>query len=102
MPELVWQSAEICRNQPMLDQATSQIEDWRKTFLNLSLSKALLTLQPQQTLKFKHDIKALQLRTWGETCNLLDIADLILKSSIFRQESRGGHYRQDYPQTRIH
>jgi L-aspartate oxidase len=23
---------------------------------------------------------------------------LILKSSLFRQESRGGHYREDYPQ----
>ncbi|MDY7022722.1 MAG: L-aspartate oxidase, partial [Cyanobacteriota bacterium] len=100
LPDLIWQSAGICRNQQMLEQATNKIEDWRQTFINLSLSKALFTLEPQQTLKFNSNVNFLQLRTWGETCNLLDIAYLILKSSIFRQESRGGHYRQDYPQTR--
>jgi L-aspartate oxidase len=30
---------------------------------------------------------------------LLDIGYLILKSAVFRTESRGGHYRLDYPQT---
>jgi L-aspartate oxidase len=40
-----------------------------------------------------------KLRTWSETRNLLDIAYLILKSALFRQESRGGHYRLDYPDT---
>jgi len=39
-----------------------------------------------------------QLRSWGETYNLLDVAHLILKSAAFRTESRGGHYRLDYPQ----
>jgi L-aspartate oxidase len=34
---------------------------------------------------------------WSETRNLLDIAYLILKSAAFRTESRGGHYRLDYP-----
>ncbi|HBY76779.1 MAG TPA: L-aspartate oxidase, partial [Cyanobacteria bacterium UBA11148] len=38
------------------------------------------------------------LRIWGETYNLLDVAYLILKSAAFRTESRGGHYRLDYPQ----
>ncbi|MGB3207032.1 MAG: L-aspartate oxidase, partial [Crinalium sp.] len=32
-----------------------------------------------------------------ETRNLLDVAFLILKSAAFRQESRGGHYRLDFP-----
>jgi L-aspartate oxidase len=40
-----------------------------------------------------------QLKTCAETLNLLDIAYLILKSSLFRTESRGGHYRTDYPDT---
>ncbi len=31
--------------------------------------------------------------------NLLDIGYLILKSAAFRTESRGGHYRSDYPET---
>jgi L-aspartate oxidase len=40
-----------------------------------------------------------QLKLYAETVNLLDIAYLILKSAAFRTESRGGHYRLDYPDT---
>ncbi|PSB67961.1 hypothetical protein C7B61_03425, partial [filamentous cyanobacterium CCP1] len=43
--------------------------------------------------------EAAQLRVWSETRNLLDIAYLILKSAALRTESRGGHYRSDFPQT---
>lgn len=100
LPDLVWQSAGICRNQTGLDEAISQVKAWRKIFLNLDLSQTLLTLQPQRALQFEPDIEPLQLRTWGETCNLLDIGYLILQSSAFRQESRGGHFRQDYPETK--
>jgi L-aspartate oxidase len=42
------------------------------------------------------------LRLWGETRNLLDLAALILTSAAFRTESRGGHYREDYPDTDPH
>ncbi|MEB3278154.1 MAG: L-aspartate oxidase [Lyngbya sp.] len=101
LPDLVWQSAGICRDQQMLDQAISQVTAWRQIFLNLDLSQTLLTLKPQQILQFQPSIESLQLRTWGETCNLLDIAYLILKTSAFRQESRGGHYRQDFPETEL-
>ncbi|MFZ1029399.1 MAG: L-aspartate oxidase [Limnoraphis robusta] len=99
LPDLVWQSAGICRDQQMLDEAITQVEAWRHLFLNLSVSKALLTLEPGQIIKFeKTTIDPIHLRIWGETCNLLDIGYLILRSAAFRKESRGGHYRQDYPQ----
>ncbi|MBF2028961.1 MAG: L-aspartate oxidase, partial [Oscillatoriales cyanobacterium C42_A2020_001] len=38
-------------------------------------------------------------RSWAEVRNLLEIAELILRSAHFRTESRGGHYRSDYPET---
>jgi L-aspartate oxidase len=38
------------------------------------------------------------LRAWGELRNLYDIAWLVLNSAAFRTESRGGHFRDDYPQ----
>ncbi len=33
-----------------------------------------------------------------ETRNLVQIAKLIAEAALFRKESRGGHYRSDYPQ----
>ena len=29
--------------------------------------------------------------------NLLTVAKLIIRSALYRQESRGGHYREDFP-----
>jgi L-aspartate oxidase len=39
-----------------------------------------------------------QMRLWAETRNLLDGAYLLLRSALYRQESRGSHYRLDYPE----
>ncbi|MCP4756668.1 MAG: FAD-dependent oxidoreductase [Proteobacteria bacterium] len=36
---------------------------------------------------------------YKETENMLTTADLYLKSSLLRRESRGSHYREDYPET---
>lgn len=34
--------------------------------------------------------------------NLLTVADLIIRPALFRQESRGGHYRSDFPEPDDH
>ena len=98
LPRLVWQSAGICREQRSLCEAIAQIEIWQQKFIALPLSQYLLSLQPGQTISLTLSDPDLQLRAWGETYNLLDVAYLILKSAAFRTESRGGHYRIDYPQ----
>jgi L-aspartate oxidase len=98
LPRLMWQSAGICREQEILDHAIAQLEVWRQEFNNLPLSQYLLHLQPEQTAYFPLIEADHLLRTWGETHNLLDVASLILKSATYRTESRGGHYRLDFPQ----
>ena len=101
LPNLVWQNAGICRGQRDLESAIVQVGIWRQEFASLPLSQTLLKLRPGKILDFSlaDEETSLQLRNWGEVGNLLDIGYLILKSAAFRTESRGGHYRLDYPLT---
>lgn len=99
LERLVWQSAGICRQQESLQNAIATLELWRTEFAALPLSQQLLNLLPLQTLRLDLADADRQLRAWGETYNLLDVAYLILNSAIFRTESRGGHYRLDYSTT---
>ncbi|WP_413172712.1 L-aspartate oxidase [Anabaena azotica] len=98
LPRLVWQSAGICREQSSLENAIATVESWQQDFANLPLSKFLQHLRPQESASFNLPNIDQLLRLWAETHNLLDVAYLILKSAAFRTESRGGHYRLDYPQ----
>jgi L-aspartate oxidase len=97
--ELVWQQAGIVRHGEGLAAAIAQVETWRQQFHALPLSQLLqaLPVGVNLPLTMAHPYPAL--RDWVEIQNLLDIALLILKSAAFRTESRGGHYRSDYPQT---
>ncbi|MCY7272692.1 MAG: L-aspartate oxidase [Phormidesmis sp. CAN_BIN44] len=97
LPKLIWQSAGICREEMTLDKAIAQVKVWRQEFAQLSLSQALINLNSANTIRFAADADP-SLKAWGELYNLLNVADLILKSAQFRTESRGGHYRSDYPQ----
>lgn len=99
LPRLVWQSAGICREQSALETAIATIELWQQDFAALPLSRFLLNLNPTEPASFYLPDIERQFRLWAETRNLLDIAILILKSAAFRTESRGGHYRLDYPQS---
>jgi L-aspartate oxidase len=101
LPNLVWQSAGICRGQRDLESAIVQVGIWRQEFASLPLSQALNNLRPGQIIDFSpaDAENSSILRNWGEVGNLLDIGYLIVKSAAFRTESRGGHYRVDYPLT---
>ncbi|MEH2168222.1 MAG: L-aspartate oxidase [Nostoc sp.] len=98
LPRLVWESAGICREQSKLETAIATIESWQQDFAALPLSQFLLALRPVEPASFDLPDVERQLGLWAETRNLLDVADLILKSAAFRTESRGGHFRLDYPQ----
>lgn len=98
LAHLVWESAGICRCQEQLQQAISQVESWRDRWQASPITQVLHTLTPGQTIALPDGKTSLQqLRNWAELNNLLDVAWLILKSAAFRTESRGGHFRSDYP-----
>jgi L-aspartate oxidase len=97
LPIVMWRGAGICRTQAGLENAIAQISQWQELFAHLSISQFVEQLTPHQAVNFTNPLSEEQLRFWAETRSLIDIADLILKSALFRQESRGGHYRLDYP-----
>jgi L-aspartate oxidase len=74
---LSWQAAGICRVQSELEIALTQICIWQAELTNLA--------EPS--------------RLWIETRNLTDYAYLLMRSALFRTESRGAHYRSDFPDT---
>ena len=99
LPRLMWRSAEICRNQAQMEAAIAEVEIWQQEFAALPISRSLQAFNPGQTFELDSPDLVSIVRLWGETRNLLEVAVLILKSANFRTESRGGHYRLDYPQT---
>ncbi len=98
LPLLVWQSAGICRDHATLARAIEQVTQWRSQYQQLTMSQILGKLQPASPLALA-DGEGAVVRQWAEVGNLLDVAYLLLKSAQFRTESRGGHYRADYPVT---
>ncbi|MDX2099708.1 MAG: L-aspartate oxidase [Leptolyngbyaceae cyanobacterium bins.59] len=99
LPRLVWGSAGVCREGAILETAIDQVNQWQRDLQALLLTQTIRSLAPGQTIDLEGVQTSSLVRLWGETANLLDIASLILKSALFRTESRGGHYRLDYPQT---
>lgn len=96
LPGLIWQTAGICRQAPDLCTGLAQVEAWQQELQQLPFSQWLQQTQPG--LSAPPPLTGPQVRLWAETYNLVDVAYLILKSALFRTESRGGHYRLDYPE----
>ena len=102
LPQLMWEHAGVYRQGDSLHQAHGQVKVWQQEISNFEVSQHILNVSPQQGVKFEHAQAEQQLQIVSETLNLLDIANLILMSAAFRIESRGGHYRVDYPNSLEH
>ncbi len=91
LPKMVWQGAGICRSAQMMQGTIAKIEVCLGEFEQLEATKKLR--QPGSWLL--QDLESV--RAWSELANLLAVGELLLKSADLRRESRGGHYRSDYP-----
>ena len=94
---LVWKSAGISREAHQMEIALEQLGQWQTTFDSLSLTQAMSNISAHTTHRLKSQLAPDTLRLWTETRNLLAVATLVIKSALFRTESRGGHYRSDFP-----
>jgi L-aspartate oxidase len=99
LPRLMWTNAGISREHLSLSTAIDRVKTWHQEFNALPLSQVLSQISPHQSLSLPANspLQESDLRTWGETRNLLDIALPILIGADFREESRGGHFRRDFP-----
>ena len=99
LPVVLWEGAGICRSETGLERAIAQVNQWRSQLAELKIVQTLFNLSPSQPYQLNSPEAETQLKLTAETLNLVDIGYLILKSALFRTESRGGHYRLDYPNT---
>ena len=79
----------ITRTAGQLEQALIQIESWQH---QLRCLKSHST-----TISSKSDTTTLASLRYFQLARQLQLATLVIQSAYQRYESRGGHYRQDYP-----
>jgi len=75
LKSLMWRQAGIERDAPGLEDALERLEKWEGYLARLG--------------PFTRD--------GVEVVNMVQVAQLIALSALFRRESRGAHYRSDYP-----
>jgi len=71
--QATWQHAGVIRNQQGLRRLSEQIEDWKSIVEGAADRQSI------------------------EARNLLIVGDLIARSALAREESRGAHFRTDFP-----
>src|SRR5512144_1406203 len=77
-------NAQVYRDEGSLKQALSDIESLKARYVNVSVQ--------DKGKRFNTDLlEALELGF------LLDLAEVLVVSALARNESRGGHFREDYP-----
>ncbi|MGS0763235.1 L-aspartate oxidase [Syntrophomonas curvata] len=75
LQEIMWDKVGIIRNEDSLKEANEQVE-----YLYNNLARGNDPL------------------AYYEVINMLTVARIIIQAALWRKESRGGHYRSDYPQ----
>jgi succinate dehydrogenase/fumarate reductase flavoprotein subunit len=81
LKDIMWQKAGIIRNAEELKQALDKINSLRESYQRV----------------FVQGVKDLQLAL--QLRNMLIASEMICRAALFRSESRGAHYRQDFPET---
>ncbi|MCL4430537.1 MAG: succinate dehydrogenase flavoprotein subunit [Chloroflexi bacterium] len=82
---LMTEQCSVFRNGQTLEYALAQIRHLKKRFLNIGLTN--------KSKVFNYELQeALELN------NMLRVAEVIVYSALVRRESRGAHFRSDYPE----
>ncbi|WP_100401131.1 FAD-binding protein [Bacillus sp. FJAT-44742] len=85
LKNLMWEKVGLVRNQQALEEAVDQLITLEKRVNQVSVrggKKYNLTWQEQLNVR-----------------NLVTVAKMVASSALMRTESRGSHYREDYPES---
>ncbi|MEM0320634.1 MAG: hypothetical protein QXS67_04400 [Candidatus Nezhaarchaeales archaeon] len=82
----MWEGAGIARTDDSLSKVESEIEYMK--------AKMLPKLKPAETKTLRYNKELVEIL---ETFNLVRVAEILVKSAKIRRESRGAHWRLDYP-----
>jgi len=84
LQDLMYFKVGIIRNETILKEAIKEIGLLKKSLKNLYVA--------DKNSRFNSEhITAI------EVINMVDIAEVMARAALFRKESRGGHFREDYP-----
>lgn len=83
---LMWEKVAIVRDEKTLNEGLKDLQDMQKELNNLDVSD-----------KKQYNT---ELVTALEVINMVEICILIVKSAILRRESRGSHFRSDFPESK--
>jgi len=82
--ETMWENVAIIRNENGLKSALKKIDELKVKSLNMKVANGMGFN--------KNLLDALEIE------NMLTLASLVTQSALLRRESRGSHYREDYPE----
>lgn len=85
--KIMWENVSIIRNETHLRLGLKRLLDLKEN-----------ELQNMDVKDIKYYNKDLQNAL--EAINMCEVAILVVKSAILRRESRGAHYREDFPETK--
>ena len=83
---LMWEKVAIVREEKTLNEALGQLQEMQKELVDLDIS---------DKKQYNTDLV-----TALEVINMLEICILTVKSAIIRRESRGAHFRSDFPESK--
>ncbi|MFQ6030634.1 MAG: L-aspartate oxidase [Dehalococcoidia bacterium] len=87
----------VCASMPSLDLESYQDLMWRNVGINRHGARLLLSARILNI--WEHTMPAAQDRAAYELRNLVLLGRLMVESALLRQESRGSHFRADFPET---
>ncbi|AEH06252.1 fumarate reductase (CoM/CoB) subunit TfrA [Methanothermococcus okinawensis] len=79
---IMWNYVSIVRNEEGLKKALLEIKNLRDKAENININGII------------------EIQKYFELKNMITVAEIIIKCALERRESRGAHYRSDYPETK--